>query len=128
MDRTELMNLTYEAIDEIKSQAMYSNYLVAKKGIEKPELNPLIEAFIQAKQHFEKVAQYGKFHPDYKQATQVLMQTKTALYQTDEYRAYQQATETINIYLRDISFKMNEMLSTCLVASKEKAACHTKGH
>lgn len=128
MDRTQLIDLTYEAVDEIKQQDMYINYIAAKKEIDKIELRPLFDAFNQAKSQFDEVSKYGKFHPDYKQATFKLMETKTALYSTKEYIAYQKANETLNLYLRDISFKITQMLSECLVTSNNKASCHTKGH
>ena len=128
MDRTQLIDLTYEAVDEIKNQDMYNSYIAAKKEIDKIDLRPLFDAFIEAKNYFDEVSKYGKFHPDYKQATLKLMEAKTALYSTKEYIAYQKANETLNLYLRDISFKITQMLSECLVTSNNKASCHTKGH
>ncbi|PKK99905.1 MAG: hypothetical protein CVV56_08890 [Tenericutes bacterium HGW-Tenericutes-1] len=128
MDRTQLIDLTYEAVDEIKNLDIYKDYLNAKKAIDKIELSPLFEAFNQAKQQFDSVSKYGKYHPDYKQATLKLMEAKTALYSTKDYIAYQKANETLNLYLRNISFKITQMLSECLVTSDKKASCHTKGH
>ena len=128
MDRTELIDLTYEAMDELKTQPMYLNYLEAKKRIDKPELSPLFDAFNQAKLQFERVSKYGKYHPDYKQTSLNLMQAKSALYSTDDYKCYQEANQTLNLYLRDISFKITQMLSACLVTSNKISSCHTKGH
>ncbi|MCK7488187.1 MAG: hypothetical protein MZU97_23925 [Bacillus subtilis] len=63
-----------------------------------------------AKLRFEEVAKYGKFHPDYPEASKRLQLAKTALYETPEYHAYIQAKTAIDQLLQAFSDDLNKIL------------------
>jgi cell fate (sporulation/competence/biofilm development) regulator YlbF (YheA/YmcA/DUF963 family) len=127
MERSELMSLAYEASDELNQTEMVRAYESASKALDAEHLQPLIEAFNQAKSRFEDASKYGKHHPDFKQASAVLMIAKSALYQTPEYKAFQTAQATLNLYLGEVSRKLTQMLASTLVSS-DKNICQKGSH
>lgn len=127
LDRIQLVALTYEAIDELKQSDLYQNYLLTYKAYHHEKNLPLIATFNTEKTRFEEVSKYGKYHPDYEKVRLSYTNAKTTLFQTEEYRNYQDALMKLNFYLRDISRNITSIINECLVSSNEPHACHTKG-
>jgi len=127
MDFSELTMLAFEASDELKQSQHYLAYLAGLAGLKDESIQPLLTAFDLSKHRYDEIMKIGKHHPDFKVATQALMQAKTNLYQTPQYIAYLSAYEAINGYLGDISIRLNRMLDSCLVSGGIKKACQ-KGH
>lgn len=127
LDRIQLVALTYEAIDEFKQSELYQNYLLKSKAYRQEKMLPLIEMYNTEKKRFDEVSKYGKYHPDYEKVRLSYTNAKTTLFQTEEYRNYQDALMRLNFYLRDISRNITSIINECLVRSNEPHACHTKG-
>ncbi len=123
MDFSELSMLAFEASDELKQSQMYQDYLQSLSGLNDESIKPLIKAFEAAKYQYDQIMIIGKHHPDFKSSSARLVQAKTSLYQTHQYKAYLSAYETLNHYLGDVSDQINRTLESCLVGNGTKKAC-----
>jgi len=127
LDRMELIDLTYEVIDEIKQSDLYQAFIIASREYNRFELLPLKENYRLSKLKFEETSVYGKYHPDYTKSRLAYTEAKTILFQTQAYQAYQDALMKLNFKLRDISYAITNIIQACLISSNEPHACHTKG-
>lgn len=87
--KQEIIEKTYELVDELKAQDSYKRILELKKEIDQnPEIKKLVEAFQKLNIKFEEVSKYGKYHPDLKTVQQDFSKAKTALYTNEIVKEY----------------------------------------
>ena len=79
--KQEIIEKTYELVDEIKKQTSYQKLIELKNIIEKnKEIIELINTFEKLNIKYTEVVKYGKYHPDLKRTQQEFSEAKIALY------------------------------------------------
>lgn len=110
---TDLLNKTYDLIDEIKRHKSYVRLLELKKLIEENQsILALIEAFNKEKSKYEEAKQYGKYHPDLQQIQLKLKEAKENLYNNDIIIEYKKCEKDIQMILNNISKELAQTVSS----------------
>lgn len=110
---TDLMNKTYDLVDEIKSSEIYKRLIELHKIINKDEdIIKLIEHFKKQKVKLEEASKYGKYHPDLKQIQLNLKEAKENLYNNDIIKEYKQCEKEIQKILNNISKELAKAVSS----------------
>lgn len=109
----EIIDKTYDLIDEIKSEVTYKRLLELKKFIDTDEfLNELIKAFNKVKLTYEEVAKYGKYHPDLKKVQLELSSIKEELYSNVVIKEYKMLEKKLQSKLDEISSEIATSVSS----------------
>ena len=109
----EIIDKTYDLIDEIKSEVTYKRLLELKKFIDTDEfLNELIKAFNKVKLTYEEVAKYGKYHPDLKKVQLELSSIKEELYSNVFIKEYKMLEKKLQSKLDEISSEIATSVSS----------------
>lgn len=125
MSYNEIVQTAWEAVDEIKQSPSYRDFTKAQNSLAtRADLILLVEAFRLAKERYEEVAKYGKFHPDLPEASKRLQLAKTTLYQTPEYQSYIQAKTAIDQELQAFSDALNKILEPLVFGATH--SCSTR--
>lgn len=127
---TDIILQTYEAVDEMMTDEDIVTLKTLNKIIDE-KYQDEIEAFSQAKDVYGDImATGGHYHPDFKQASLKLLETKTALYQKDEVKTYlalEKKVETkLNDFLKAITERISPHIPTpnALGMVKKGGSCH----
>jgi cell fate (sporulation/competence/biofilm development) regulator YlbF (YheA/YmcA/DUF963 family) len=125
MDQTELMQAAWDAADELKASEPYRTMRSAWNAIETdPLTRSLKDAFESAKSKMDSIRPYGKYHPDFKAASESLALAKARYQQTDAYKTYIAAKAVVDDILRDFSERMNALVQPLLFESQ--TSCSTR--
>lgn len=109
---SKILDKTYELIDEIKSKKEYKRLVELSAIINKDEeIQHLIKEFNKAKEKYEEVSKYGKYHPDLKKVQLNLKDKKETLYGNGIIEEYKSLEKQIQKDLDDISTKISEAVS-----------------
>ena len=108
---TDIIMQAYQVVDEIVKDQDVIDLKRLNRFIDKTYPKE-IEAFRQAKDVYAKImATGGSYHPDFKQATIRLSETKTALYQTDEVKTYNALEKKVETKLTELLKEMTHRIS-----------------
>lgn len=104
----EILNKTYEVVEEIKNHPSYQFLIDSKKKmIEDKELQELIATFKKWNQKYEEVRKYGEYHPDLHRVQLQFSKAKEELFihpMVLEYKKHEKVIEHIlNQLSKDIS-------------------------
>lgn len=111
--KQEIIEKTYELVEEIKSQDSYKRILVLKKEIQKsPDIKQLIETFQTLNLKFEEVSKYGKYHPDLKVVQRDFSHAKTKLYTNSVVKEYKKLEKELQKDLNLISTEIAVAISS----------------
>ena len=79
-----IINATYDVVDEIKSSKEYQRLVYLSRYInENEDIQSLIKAFKKAETKYNDAKKYGKYHPDLKKIKEDLQVAKVNLYTND---------------------------------------------
>ncbi len=102
--KQETLNITYDLVDEIKSQNNYKRLLVLKEEIdENSEIQDMIFNFNKMNEKYEEVIKYGKYHPDLAKVQKEFSKTKELLYTNPVIKEYKTIEKEIQTQLDVIS-------------------------
>ncbi|MBU1145084.1 MAG: YlbF family regulator [Firmicutes bacterium] len=123
MESYELIDLSYDVLDELKNSKEYLN-VTTSLNVLSQKAAFLIEEFKKSKAKYNSVTLYGKHHPDSKEVTLNFIQAKTALYQNEYYKDYIKTLNLFNKKLNQFNSKLNEVAKDCFI--NEKATCEKR--
>lgn len=109
---SDLLQKTYDLVDEIKSLDVYKKMIDLSKQIkEQNDIKKLIEDFNKQKIKYEEALQYGKYHPDLKQIQLNLKDAKEKLYNNDIIKEYKACEKEIQSLLDNVSKELAQTVS-----------------
>ena len=107
-----IINQTYELVDEIKENEIYIRLVELKHIIETDQdIVALVETFNKVKVKYEEVQKYGKYHPDLKKVSLELKDIKETLYTNGIIKEYKQLEKKLQRMLDDISRSVAQTVS-----------------
>lgn len=110
---SELLQKTYDLVDEIKSTDSYKRMVELAFIIrENKDIITLIDAFKKQKEKYEEASKYGKYHPDLKEIQINLKQTKENLYNNDIIKEYKDCEKQIQSILNNVSKEIAQAVSS----------------
>lgn len=110
--KQEIIEKTYELVDEIKSQDSYKKILKLKKEIDTNlEIIELVNNFQRLNKKYEEVSKYSKYHPDLKRVQQDFSKAKIALYTNDVVKEYKELEKKLQKNLNHISTEISVAVS-----------------
>jgi cell fate (sporulation/competence/biofilm development) regulator YlbF (YheA/YmcA/DUF963 family) len=125
MDQTALLQAAWDAADELKASEPYLAMRSAWNRIESdPTTKRLRDDFEAAKAKMDAIRPYGKYHPDFKTASDALVKAKAKYQETDAYQAYIAAKSILDDMLREFSRRMNALVDPVLFESQ--SSCPTR--
>ncbi len=108
----DLLNKTYDLVDEIKDLDVYIKLLeLHKEMTTSTEIIGLIEMFTKANIKYDEASKYGKHHPDLKQTQLSLQEAKENLYNNDIIKEYKKCEKEIQKILNHISKEIANTVS-----------------
>ena len=111
--KQEILDLTYELVDEIKATKDYQRLLELKGFLDKDEaIIELIHAFNKIKAKYEEVNKYGKYHPDLKKVGKELSEIKEKVFENEIIKEYKDLEKKIQKQLDEISRKIATSVSS----------------
>ena len=105
--KQEIIEKTYELVDEIKSQDSYKKILELKKEIDS---NHGIQELVNKK--YGEVSKYDKYHPDLKKVKQDFSNAKIALYTNDVVKEYKELEKELQQELDHLSTEIAVAVSS----------------
>ena len=109
----EVVDKTYELIDEIKSSNEFKRLLELDKMIKSnQELVTLIDSFNKIKSKYDEVSKYGKYHPDLKSVQIELSLKKEEVYTNEIIKEYKQLEKDLQTRLDFISKEIASSVSS----------------
>lgn len=110
--KQEVIEKTYELIEEIKSTPKYKRLMKLKEIIESDQsIRDLIQSFQKWNAKFEEVSKYGKYHPDLKQVQLSFKEAKEKLYTNIVVREYKSLENDLQKELDHISASIAQAIS-----------------
>ena len=110
---TDILQKTYDLVDEIKALEVYKELLKLNKIINEDQtILHLVEAFNKQKNKYEEAKKYGKYHPDLKQIQLNLQVAKENLYNNDIIVSYKKCEKEIQSLLNNISKELATTISS----------------
>lgn len=102
-----LEDQTLHLIDCIKNSQVFKNYVATKQQMDScPEVNQLKQSFLREKERFERVADYGKFAPDYLEKQRNARRAKRALDFNEKVAQFRIAETDLQTLLDEISQRL----------------------
>lgn len=125
-----LNNIDYielcEAIgDEILSLPVFQMYKKLQHEMNhNQEIIQLINEFEKAKELYADVERYGgKYHPNYKEVSQRLIDTKSNLYQNDSVKEFKACEKEIQSILDEISKYISQAVEVTVKTKTKSCGC-----
>ncbi|NLN50630.1 MAG: hypothetical protein GX149_03280 [Acholeplasmataceae bacterium] len=107
----EIYLKAYQLADELKKSYEYEELKQLNQLLEK-KYHVEIENYQKAFQVFQRVlAEGGKYHPDFKEATTNYQEAKKELFEKSEVKKYFQCENRINDYLKELSDEIFKTVS-----------------
>lgn len=127
LNNSEYIELCEAIGDEILSLSICKRYKELQDEMKRdPRIKTLIAEFEKAKEIYEEVERYGgKYHPDYKEATNRLIGTKIALFQNETISAFKECEKEIQFILDEIAKCLTEAVA--FKDGKKMSSCKSNG-
>ena len=110
--KQEIIEKTYQLVDEIKALDSYKRLLQLKQFIDNnDEVKELIYQFQKEHQKYEETSKYGKYHPDLKKVQLSFQKAKEELYTNELVMEYKQLEKELQNVLHHISKEIAETVS-----------------
>lgn len=120
-----MLQAAWDAADELKASEPYQTMRSAWNVIESdPRIKRLRDEFETAKSKLDAIRPYGKYHPDFKTASEALVHAKAAYQGTDAYQAYVAAKSVLDDQLRAFSRRLNALIDPLLF--ENQSSCSTR--
>ena len=110
--KQEIIEKTYELVEEIKSKKEYKKLLELHKIIETDQhIKELITIFQKYNDKYNEVSKYGKYHPDLKKVSKEFAQAKENLYSNEIVKEYKTLENLIQKEFNNISKELATSIS-----------------
>lgn len=107
-----LEDQAFHLIDCIKNSQVFTHYVATKKRMDNcPEVKQLKQTFLREKECFERVADYGKFAPDYLEKQRTARRAKRALDFNEKVAQFRLAETDLQTLLDEISQRLAQTVS-----------------
>ncbi len=107
-----LEDQAFHLIDCIKNSQVFTHYVATKKQMDNcPEVKQLKQTFLREKERFERVADYGKFAPDYLEKQKTVRRAKRALDFNKKVAQFRLAETDLQTLLDEISQRLAQTVS-----------------
>ncbi len=115
MESVDMAELILQAQDlsmMINQSAEVADFLAAKAKMEADEeYQRLLPVFSRKKAEFEEIQRFGKYHPDFTQASTEIRQLKRALEQLESVQAFKRAENNVDELLYNVSLTIASAVS-----------------
>ncbi len=113
--KQEIIEKTYELVEEIKQKKDYKRLLELHQIIETDStIQELINTFIKYNDKYEEVTKYGKYHPDLKKVQQEFSSAKEKLYTNVIVKEYKnlenKLQKELNIISKEIAISISQKI------------------
>ena len=111
--KQEIIETTYELVDEMKSSVSYKRLLELHDIVENNgDIKVLVERFKKANAQYDEVKKYGGYHPDLKNVQRGFSEAKKTLYEHPIVAEYKQLEQLLQKQLDHISATIATSIST----------------
>ncbi|MBM7644239.1 cell fate (sporulation/competence/biofilm development) regulator YlbF (YheA/YmcA/DUF963 family) [Scopulibacillus daqui] len=112
MEHVSVLEETDGLIGMLKHCDVFEHYRHMKDELRKDqEAQTLMRKFVKVREKYDEVQRFGKYHPDYKQVIQEMMDIKRDIDLNDTIAAYKKAEEQMESLLNDISLEIARAVS-----------------
>lgn len=123
---TEIIMQTYEVLNEIKHDQIYSEIKKLNRMINQ-KYQEEINRFNQAKNVYQDVLnQGGTYHPDYKKVIKEMSEAKQKLYTKEEVKSYLELEKKFELDLNSFLAQISKSISS-YIKTPNKLGIVTKG-
>lgn len=112
MKYTEIIEKTYEIIDEIKKNEIYQNYHKYKNLIDTDEeLGELLKKFNSAKEKFSENYRFRAYDKSFDKVKNVYQEAKINLMNNKLFKNYKLYEKKVETYLNEIELRLKEVVN-----------------
>lgn len=123
---TEIIMQTYEVLNEIKHDQIYSKIKKLNRMINQKYQEEIMK-FNQAKNMYQEVLnQGGTYHPDYKKVIKAMSEAKHELYSKEEVKSYLELEKKFELDLNSFLAQISKSISS-YIKTPNKLGIVTKG-
>lgn len=125
LNNTDYIELCEAIGDEILSLPVFQMYKKLQHEMNhNQEIIQLINEFEKAKELYADVERYGgKYHPDYKEVSQRLIDTKSNLYQNASVKKFKACEKEIQSILDEISNYISQAVEVTVKTKTKSCGC-----
>lgn len=125
LNNTDYIELCEAIGDEILSLPVFQIYKKIQHEMNhNQEIIQLINEFEKAKELYADVERYGgKYHPDYKEVSQRLIDTKSNLYQNASVKEFKACEKEIQSILDEISNYISQAVEVTVKTKTKSCGC-----
>ena len=125
LNNTDYIELCEAIGDEILSLPVFQLYKKLQHEMNhNQEIIQLINEFEKAKELYADVERYGgKYHPDYKEVSQRLIDTKSNLYQNASVKEFKACEKEIQSILDEISNYISQAVEVTVKTKTKSCGC-----
>ena len=125
LNNTDYIELCEAIGDEILSLPVFQMYKKLQHEMNhNQEIIQLINEFEKAKELYADVERYGgKYHPDYKEVSQRLIDTKSNLYQNASVKEFKACEKEIQSILDEISNYISKAVEVTVKTKTKSCGC-----
>ncbi|WP_235070075.1 YlbF family regulator [Turicibacter sp. TJ11] len=125
LNNTDYIELCEAIGDEILSLPVFQMYKKLQHEMNhNQEIIQLINEFEKAKELYADVERYGgKYHPDYKEVSQRLIDTKSNLYQNASVKEFKACEKEIQSILDEISNYISQAVEVTVKTKTKSCGC-----
>ncbi len=120
---TEIILKTYDLVDEIKSNNVFTSLKNLNKEIE-VKYSDLLNEYHKKFKVFEEAYNIGPYYPNYKNVLKEYQAVKTELFLKEEVKKYFKLEEELNKYLEDLMAEIANYISPHIL--KKELVCSVK--
>ncbi len=120
---TEIINKTYDLVDEIKVSETFTELLKLNEIIE-TKYEALLKEYHKRFKVFEDAFNIGPYYPNYKEILKSYQEIKMELYLKEEVKKYFSLEEKLNNYLENLMEEIANYISPFIL--KKEYSCSVK--
>ena len=111
MNYTEIIDKTYELVEDIKRSEIFLMYIKYKKLVESDkELNKILIKFKSAKEKFAEVYEYRNYYKGFEDIKKDYQKSKIELMNNKLYKNYKLYEKKVESYLNEIEFQLKKVV------------------
>ena len=111
MEMTDILIKAWEVSDEIKTTPEYRQFRDSEAALTAvPACQTLLANYENAKRAFQAISQNGTAHPNYVSLKDALINTRTVLFQREEYIHYLEAKRRLDDLLNNVTEAINDLI------------------
>lgn len=120
---TEIILKTYDLVDEIRSDSLFTSLSRLNKEIES-KYEDLLSDYHKKFKFFEEAFKIGPYYPNYNNILREYREVKTELFLKEEVKSYFKLEEELNKYLGDLMGEIANYISPYIL--KKGYTCSVK--